>query len=116
MADRVHVMYAGRLVEVGGTEPLFQEPLHPYTSALLLSVPRIDGDPNQRLATIPGQPPDLAAGFSGCAFAARCGYVDDQCRSQAPALTSATTDSGARLAACHYMESIRSGDRQENSQ
>jgi len=96
-ADRVHVMYAGRLVESGPTGELFRRPQHPYTAGLLASVPRLDGDPDRPLPTIPGQPPDLAALPAGCAFAPRCPVADDACESAVPALGPLP---GARRVAC----------------
>jgi oligopeptide/dipeptide ABC transporter ATP-binding protein len=79
MCDRVAVMYAGRIVESGPVKRLFDAPAHPYTRALLDSMPRL-GDPRARLTAIEGQPPDLAALPRGCAFAARCPKVEDRCR------------------------------------
>jgi oligopeptide/dipeptide ABC transporter ATP-binding protein len=83
MCDRVAVMYAGRIVETGPVRRLFKEPAHPYTRALLESVPRL-GTKTQTLTAIDGQPPDLAALPPGCAFAPRCPLVMDRCRVEAP--------------------------------
>jgi oligopeptide/dipeptide ABC transporter ATP-binding protein len=83
MCDRVAVMYAGRLVEAGPVEKIFDAPAHPYTRALLESVPRL-GDARGRLTAIDGQPPDLAALPLGCAFYARCSKAMDRCRQEAP--------------------------------
>jgi peptide/nickel transport system ATP-binding protein len=85
-ADRVNVMYAGRLVEVTDTDTLFSHMRHPYTQALLASIPRLDQDSQQRLANIPGIPPDLANPPVGCRFAPRCSRATDKCRSDEPAL------------------------------
>ena len=71
-ADRVQVMYAGRMVEVTTTPDLFQHMRHPYTRALLASIPRLNQDGNRRLLTIGGLPPDLSRPPSGCRFAPRC--------------------------------------------
>jgi oligopeptide/dipeptide ABC transporter ATP-binding protein len=83
VCDRVAVMYAGRIVETAPVKRIFDAPAHPYTRALLESVPRL-GDPRQRLTAIDGQPPDLAALPVGCAFAPRCPKVEDRCRVEAP--------------------------------
>jgi len=83
MCDQVAVMYAGRLVEWGPVTRIFDAPAHPYTQALLGSIPRM-GDGRERLTAIEGQPPDLAAPPPGCAFHPRCPHAMAQCREQAP--------------------------------
>jgi oligopeptide/dipeptide ABC transporter ATP-binding protein len=83
MCDQLAVMYAGRVVEAGPVKQVFRAPVHPYTRALLNSIPRMS-DKNQRLAAIEGQPPDLAALPPGCAFAPRCASVFDRCRMTEP--------------------------------
>ncbi|HZK92327.1 MAG TPA: ABC transporter ATP-binding protein [Stellaceae bacterium] len=83
MCDQLAVMYAGQLVEAGPVSRIFNAPAHPYTEALLNSIPRMSGW-NQRLTAIAGQPPDLAALPRGCAFAPRCPRAFDRCRSEAP--------------------------------
>src|ERR1700756_478530 len=79
MCDQLAVMYAGRVVESGPVSQIFNSPGHPYTEALLNSIPRM-GDSAQRLTAIEGQPPDLAALPPGCAFAPRCARAFDRCR------------------------------------
>jgi oligopeptide/dipeptide ABC transporter ATP-binding protein len=83
MCDQLAVMYAGRVVEAGPVRQVFKAPRHPYTRALLNSIPRMS-DSRQRLTAIDGQPPDLAALPQGCAFAPRCASVMDRCRVEAP--------------------------------
>jgi oligopeptide transport system ATP-binding protein len=85
-ADRVCVMYAGRVVESGTAHEIYERPSHPYTLGLMASIPRLDQDTQQRLVPIEGQPPDLSALPRGCAFQARCRYVSDRCRQEPPAL------------------------------
>jgi len=91
-ADRVQVMYAGRMVEVTSTPNLFQHMRHPYTRALLASIPRLSQDGRRRLLTIGGLPPDLSQPPAGCRFAPRCSRATDKCRDQEPALTGETAD------------------------
>jgi oligopeptide transport system ATP-binding protein len=85
-ADRVVVMYAGRVVESASATELYARPRHPYTRGLMASVPRLDGDTGMRLVPIEGQPPDLASIPSGCAFAPRCRQANDACRNAPPVL------------------------------
>ena len=85
-ADRVLVMYAGKIVEEAATGQLFHRPRHPYTAALLASIPRLDQPVTQRLYTIPGLPPDLAHPPAGCRFAPRCRFATDECTGSEPAL------------------------------
>jgi peptide/nickel transport system ATP-binding protein len=89
-ADRVNVMYAGRIVETATTATLFRRMRHPYTRALLASIPRLNQDSGQRLLAISGMPPDLSSLPPGCRFAARCSQATDKCRAEEPALTDAT--------------------------
>ena len=83
MCDRVAVMYAGRIVEMGSVRDIFNAPSHPYTEALLASVPKMEEDVD-RLYAIDGQPPLLHDLPVGCAFADRCQYVMDRCREEYP--------------------------------
>jgi oligopeptide/dipeptide ABC transporter ATP-binding protein len=85
-ADRVNVMYAGRIIERASAGELYANPRHPYTLGLLRSVPRLDEPRRARLDPIEGQPPDLARLPPGCAFAPRCAYRIDRCAESAPPL------------------------------
>jgi oligopeptide/dipeptide ABC transporter ATP-binding protein len=87
-ADRVNVMYAGKIVEKGPADAIYDAPRHPYTIGLMASVPQLDQDLKQRLVPIKGQPPDMSNLPSGCAFHPRCPYATDQCRSETPVLES----------------------------
>jgi oligopeptide transport system ATP-binding protein len=85
-ADRVIVMYGGRVVEAAPARALYKNPRHPYTIGLMASVPRLDGDTERPLVPIEGQPPDLATLPPGCAFAPRCQRAVERCRSERPPL------------------------------
>jgi oligopeptide transport system ATP-binding protein len=85
-ADRVVVMYAGRVAESAPARELYAHPRHPYTRGLLASVPRLDGDTEKRLVPILGQPPNLANLAQGCAFAPRCKQAVEACMRERPAL------------------------------
>jgi oligopeptide/dipeptide ABC transporter ATP-binding protein len=88
-ADRVNVMYAGRVVETAEVRQLFSEMHHPYTQALLASIPQLDQDASKALHAIPGLPPDLAHPPAGCRFAARCSRATDKCRADAESIAEA---------------------------
>ncbi len=96
VADRIAVMYAGRIVEVGSARALIREPRHPYTLALLKSRAHGALAKGSRLETIGGAPPDLSALPPGCAFGERCGYANDACRQTTPAVVMIAPDHGAR--------------------
>jgi oligopeptide/dipeptide ABC transporter ATP-binding protein len=85
-ADRVNVMYAGRIVETGPAAEIYHDPRHPYTVALLRSVPRLDRPRQTRLDPVEGQPPDLTRLDAGCAFRPRCRLADEGCAIAQPAL------------------------------
>ena len=84
IADRVHVMYAGQIVERGTAEEIFTVPGHPYTAALLTAIPRQNMERRQALYALPGTPPDLRLERSGCPFAARCRFAMPICRREMP--------------------------------
>jgi oligopeptide/dipeptide ABC transporter ATP-binding protein len=85
-ADRVNVMYAGRIVERGTAREIYGDPRHPYTLGLLRSVPRLDEPRRAKLEPIPGQPPDLARLPPGCTFVTRCRFALSRCRDERPTL------------------------------
>jgi peptide/nickel transport system ATP-binding protein len=85
-ADRTYVMYAGRIVEHATTVQLFDQMRHPYTEALLASIPKMDQDARHRLYSIPGLPPELTSPFTSCRFAPRCRYAQPTCREEDPQL------------------------------
>lgn len=97
-ADRVAVMYAGRIVESAPVAALYKRPRHPYTKVLLASMPRLDMTQEARLMQITGQPPSLARLPLGCAFAPRCASASDRCLQQRPSMV-ATDDTS--YSACH---------------
>jgi oligopeptide/dipeptide ABC transporter ATP-binding protein len=88
-AHRVNVMYAGRIVESGAAAALYHDPRHPYTMALLRSVPRLDRPRQARLDPVDGQPPDLTRLDQGCAFRPRCRFAIDACAKAPPPLSPA---------------------------
>ncbi len=85
-ASRVNVMYAGRIVEAGSADAIYHAPRHPYTMALLRSVPRLDQPRRARLDPVDGQPPDLTRLDGGCSFRPRCRFAVERCGREQPAL------------------------------
>src|SRR6478609_7616887 len=98
--DEIAVMYAGRIVEQAPTSVLFSHMLHPYTEALLRSIPKVENPSHTRLRVITGRPPDLTDPPPGCKFAPRCPYVQERCRVEEPKLT--LTGSRGHRFACHF--------------
>jgi oligopeptide/dipeptide ABC transporter ATP-binding protein len=109
LADRVVVMYAGRVVEMGDVYTIFNSPRHPYTLGLMNSLARLEGD-QEWLQPIPGQPPSLISLPPGCAFHPRCllSQGRTRCRTEVPPLR--TTDESAHLSACHFAEELAAVD------
>ena len=103
-ADRVNVMYAGKIIEKGTSEEIYHQPKHPYTLGLLQSVPRLDEPRRVKLEPIEGQPPDLINLPPGCSFRARCRYAVDKCEVEVPPLE--VYDSNGHVAACWEAHNI----------
>jgi len=103
-ANRVNVMYAGRIVESGLAEAVYHRPRHPYTVALLRSVPRLDRPRQARLYPVEGQPPDLTRLDEGCAFRSRCRFAVDACAQAQPPLEA--TEEASHLAACFRSDEL----------
>lgn len=102
MCDRIAVMYAGKLVEVGAKHDILKSPKHPYTEALLASVPRTTSRVRKRVVSA-GEVPDLANLPSGCVFHPRCKYAVERCKVEVPQLRSLD---GTRLVSCHRAEEL----------
>ncbi|MEV7598810.1 ABC transporter ATP-binding protein [Kitasatospora sp. NPDC089797] len=98
-AARIAVMYGGRIVETGPTEAVTDRPAHPYTAALLRSVPRVTGPLRRILPAIPGSPPDPARPTAGCPFAPRCADARERCAVEAPPVH---RPAPGRSVSCHY--------------
>ncbi|HWN06531.1 MAG TPA: ABC transporter ATP-binding protein [Steroidobacteraceae bacterium] len=98
LADRIAVMYAGRIVEEGAAQVLLSSPAHPYTVGLLAAVPTLTGQKGGELPTVAGQPPEPGTVFSGCRFEPRCPRAGEPCRSLDPALEVF----GDLRVACHF--------------
>jgi len=106
--DRVVVMYAGKVAEEADTVELFNRMHHPYSEALLASVPKLDQNPSLRLLSIPGLPPDLSQTITNCRFSPRCQYATEQCREQDPPLEDVPHSSGSvhRFACFHPVSHV----------
>ena len=109
-ADRIGVMYAGRLQEVATTEALFSEMRHPYTQALLQSIPNPALRSHTRLQPIPGRPPNLLEPPLGCAFAARCRHAQPDCLNAKPPLAGATGPDDEHRWACFHPVGTEAGE------
>ena len=113
-ARRVNVMYAGRIVESGPADAIYHSPRHPYTIALLRSVPRLDQPRRARLDPVDGQPPDLTRLDGGCAFRPRCRFAIDKCATSYPPLD-ATGDPGHVAACFRSAEVVRARETAQES-
>jgi oligopeptide/dipeptide ABC transporter ATP-binding protein len=105
-ADRVNVMYAGRIIESGSAQDIYHNPKHPYTLALLRSVPRMDQPRAEKLHPVDGQPPDLTKLDDGCAFRPRCRFAVDKCAQSSPELESV---GAGHISACWQQEEVSLG-------
>ena len=107
LADRVVVMYAGRVVELGDVHTIFNSPRHPYTVGLMNSLARVDLD-REWLEPIPGQPPSMISPPPGCAFHPRCAFSRgrERCRTEIPELRGGFGEGGAHVSACHFAEEL----------
>ena len=112
--DEIAVMYAGKVVEQAPTSVLFAHMLHPYTEALLRSIPKIDNPSHTRLRVITGRPPDLLNPPPGCSFAPRCPYAGDRCRVEAPPLEEVGSR-GHRFACFHPLGSPQNAEALERN-
>ncbi|HWJ76166.1 MAG TPA: ABC transporter ATP-binding protein [Kaistia sp.] len=109
IADKVAVMYAGTIVEIGTVRDVLKRPRHPYTRALLAAVPAPDAEVGSRFVGLTGSPPDLSNPPAGCAFAPRCVLVQPECRLAAPRLATA---GGDHRAACWMTTPHSTGDQE----
>lgn len=98
ITDRMAIMYSGSIIELGNTEEIFSDPVHPYTRMLVGALPRV-GDKSQKVG-IPGRPPALKNPPPGCRFAPRCPHATDRCRQEVPKFTEVKP---GRFAACHLL-------------
>jgi len=103
LADKVAIMYAGKIIEMSSNEELYHHPRHPYSYGLLHSFPTLHG-PRRKMVGIPGTPPDLRAVPTGCPFHPRCPLAFDECKTVVPPLQAAFQDSPKQLVACHLYD------------
>ena len=109
LSDRIGVMYLGKMVELGSARSVFSKPLHPYSRALLASVPQIEEDERGKFTSaLQGDVPSPINPPSGCSFHTRCPYARERCGNEEPLLREA--DDG-RLVACHYFEEIEANEK-----
>ena len=110
-ADRVNIMYAGKIIERGSAHEIYRNPRHPYTLGLLNSVPRLDLPRKEKLDPIEGQPPDLTNLPQGCSFRARCRYAIDRCAEEIPPLHSV---GDGHLSACFVADTLEAAVRESS--
>jgi len=105
--DKIAIMYAGKIVELGDVVSVFTNPLHPYTKGLIEAIPSIEKSRSKVLFAIPGSPPNLFDPPSGCRFHPRCPRADERCIKEEPMLIEVTQ---GRYVACHYANEMRDLD------
>ena len=103
ICSEIAIMYAGKIVEFGKTREIYDEPMHPYTNALLSAFPSIQG-PIRKMESLPGFPPDLRNPPSGCRLYPRCPYAEDRCKEKEPELEEATH---GHFVACYNWEQVK---------
>ena len=108
--DNIAVMYAGKVVEIAPTATLFSSMAMPYTKALVDSTPRLSQPSHLRLSPIEGRPPDMTTARQGCAFAPRCSFATDRCRSETPPLVTSPSNPLHRFACWNPLNSISIGE------
>jgi oligopeptide/dipeptide ABC transporter ATP-binding protein len=107
IADRVGVMYAAKLIEIGPAEQVLTRPRHPYTQALVATVPRVSAGRPAATQVIQGEPPDLRQPPEGCRFHTRCPFAIQRCTAEQPVLTGEAAQTGGHLVACHRWQEIQ---------
>ncbi len=107
MADRVAVMYLGRIVELAKTETLFENTLHPYTAALLSAIPVAELAKKKKRTPLTGDVPSPVNPPKGCTFHPRCKHCQDICKTAAPELRCVEEDGGQHYVACHFAGQIK---------
>jgi len=105
ISDRVAVMYLGKVVEIANADDIYQRPCHPYTEALLQSIPAADPEHFRERKPLEGSVPDPANPPKGCSFSTRCPYATDLCREMEPALVPIRNDAEHHVA-CHFTETL----------
>ena len=111
MCSKIAVMYLGKIIEFGYKDEIFNNPKHPYTIGLLKSVPRLDEAMKTRLDPIDGMPPDLVNLPSGCSFAPRCKFSNENCLQETPVLKTVT---GIHMSACLRFEELDELRKEDN--
>jgi peptide/nickel transport system ATP-binding protein len=113
VADRICVLYGGRVAELGPAAQVFNDPEHPYTKGLLRSRLLLDSDRTRPITTLPGEPPDPRAHPPGCAFGPRCPHADEACQATLPELVPVASSGGDHTVACVHLEAARSVARHD---